>query len=500
MALAALAGTAASTSAYAAATRMRIAALFALAVVASVVGASIVPALELGSVVVVVYALALVAIVWRPSLGLYGIVALVAFFEPGGADAVMELGRWLYGGFSSTLGLREVIFSPLEILLALALAGWLAHGVMTRDLRFRGGLLGLPVLLFALALTVGFLRGALPGGNLNIALWESRFLVYVLICYVLACNLIRTRHDVNVLVTILVVATGLFAFEGAYRRVALIDTGSLGVAAEFAYAHDSTVFLAVVLLLVLAQPLLGAPGWQRALALAVAPVAAFTLLATERRAGMLALIAGLLVLVIVTVAWRPRRFWSVVVPLVMIGLLYLAAFWNSSGLIGQPARAIRSVFQPDARDFYSNLYRFLETINVRATIRATPLLGVGFGREYFFVVPLPDLSWWPFWHYEPHNTILWIWLKTGVFGFVAFWSLMGRALARAAHFAKTLGSGELRTFAALALCGLTAALAFSYVDLGLVSPRVTVLMGTLLGALAVLDRIDAAPAPRGRAT
>ena len=73
---------------------------------------------------------------------------------------------------------------------------------------------------------------------------------------------------------------------------------------------------------------------------------------------------------------------------------------------------------------------------MRATIQANPLLGVGFGREFLFVVPLPDLSWWPFWHYEPHHNILWVWLKTGMVGFIAFWVLMGGAVARAAHLVR----------------------------------------------------------------
>ena len=119
--------------------------------------------------------------------------------------------------------------------------------------------------------------------------------------------------------------------------------------------------------------------------------------------------------------------------------------------------------------------------------RPNPLLGVGFGREFLFVAPLPDLSWWPFWHYEPHHNILWVWLKTGALGFIAFWILIGTAIARAAFCVETLKRLERRaSFAILALAGIISTMVFCYVDLGLVSGRVTVFLGTLLGTLAVL--------------
>src|SRR5438445_4166620 len=117
-------------------------------------------------------------------------------------------------------------------------------------------------------------------------------------------------------------------------------------------------------------------------------------------------------------------------------------------------------------------------------------MGVGFGREFQFVVPLPDLSFWQFWHYEPHHNILWVWLKTGAIGFTVFWSLIGSALALGAHHARRLLIPELRSFAVLSIAAIITAMVFSYVDLGLISARVTVLLGVLLGALSVVHRLD----------
>jgi hypothetical protein len=253
------------------------------------------------------------------------------------------------------------------------------------------------------------------------------------------------------------------------------------------------IFLGTLVLVVLGQLVFGGPLWQRLLGLSLfVPFSIYTLLATERRSGYIALMIAFMALALVFLVVRRKAFFLIAVPLIVAGAVYLPLFWNASGLIGQPARAIRSLYEPDPRDASSNLYRELEKINVRATIQSDPLFGVGFGREFHFVVSMPDLSFWPFWHYMPHHNILWVWLKTGAIGFTIFWVLMGLSLAQSANAIKVLRAPELRVFAVLALTGIVSTLVFCYVDLGLTMGRVTVFLGTCIGTVAVLhDLTDA---------
>jgi hypothetical protein len=309
-------------------------------------------------------------------------------------------------------------------------------------------------------------------------------------CYLVAANTVRTRRQLLVLISIAMFAIGLFAVEGAYRRIWLIDPGLLGVVPEFAYSHDDVVFLGTLLLVVLAQWVFGAPAWQKFMGLfLLTPIAGFTLLATERRAGYIAIMIGFVAYALVFLLTHRKAFYLFVIPVFLAGAIYLPVFWNNTTMLGQPARAVRSLTSPDPRDASSNLYRDLELINVRATIHANGLLGVGFGNPFYFIVPLPDLSWWPFWHYEPHHNILWIWLKMGAIGFIIFFTLMGTAIARAAQAVRIFHQPERRVFALLTLSGIVMTLVFCYVDLGLVSGRITVFLGTTLGTLAILDQI-----------
>jgi hypothetical protein len=449
--------------------------------------------LQLGfvaTVPLIVWAL-LVAVIWRPLVGLCVAIGLVSLFEIGGVDSFMEPGVYIHYGLQHTLGLSGIIVSPLETLLLVSLLVWLVQGIAGSGLNFRGGQLGWLTLLFALSLVAGMVRGRVSGGDSYVAFWELRPLLYILACYVLATNLVRTRHHVRMVLAFLMVGASLFAVEGAYRRVALIDTGLISTNMEVWYGHDTVVFIAALVVLIIAQQIFGAAHWQRLLGLPILPLAVFTMLATERRAGQVSLIMAVLALFIALIVVRRKAFFTVAVPVLLAGAIYLPIFWNASGILAQPARAIRSVSDPDPRDAASNLSRELEKINIRATLRSYPILGVGFGQPFLQVVPIPDISFFPFWNFEPHHNLFWIWFKTGIVGYLLFWTLIGTALMRAAYLAKTLPDPDLKVAALLVIGGIVASLTFCYVDLGLTMGRLTVFLGTLFGLAAILDQVQA---------
>jgi hypothetical protein len=475
--------------------RQRMLLLALITCMATLAFAALVLVTQFVSVVVMLIVMTLIAVAWRPVVGLFIAFGLVLFFEVGGPDPLMEPGRFLHYGLQSTLGLSGVIVSPIEMLLILCLLFWLARGAIRRRLDFRGGALGWPMVLFSLSLGYGLIRGRFTGGDPYTGFWEIRALLYAAAGYVLATNLIRSREQVVHLTTVGLVASGLFAVEGAYRRLVLAESGELGDIREFWYSHETVVFLSALIVLVVAQLAVGGPRWHRVFGPLVLPFAIFTMLASERRAGQIAMMVALLAAMAVFLVAQRRAFFLIAVPILVAGAVYLPVFWNDTGLLGQPARAVRSITNPDPRDAASNLWRELEKINVRATINAFPLLGIGFGTPFLQIVHVPDISHFPFWAHQPHHNVLWIWLKTGAVGFILFWVVIGTGIARAAHLARVLHDPALRSFAIFAMGGVISALVFSYVDLGLSSGRVNVFLGVALGTLAVLHTLDREPTP-----
>jgi len=433
--------------------------------------------------------LAVAAMLARPRYGLYLLLAVVLLFEGGSEDPLMMPGNYLDRSLQETLRLSGAIFFPIEILVVLITIVWLAHGLMRKQLDFQAGSLGRPVLFFALALTFGMMRGLAAGAVFNYSFWESRFLFAMVLCYMLAANTIRTRAHVKTALSIVMICAALFAIEAVWRRFALANTGALGPAQELWYAHEDVVVWGVLILMVIAQQVFGAPCWQRIIGPFALTIAGLAMLVSERRAGIIAVIIAFFALAAVLFFVKRRAFIFLVIPLTVAGMVYLPLFWNNTGTLGQPARAVRSISDPDPRDAASNEWRGLEAINVRATIASDPLLGVGFGRPFLQIVTVPDISFFEFWNYESHHDILWVWMKTGAIGFIAFFTLIGSAIARAVWLIKTRREPEIRVFSIIALSAIFMSITFCYVDLGLTSPRIPIVLGLMMGMLAALDRL-----------
>ncbi|HLZ31294.1 MAG TPA: O-antigen ligase family protein [Chloroflexota bacterium] len=470
--------------------RRRIIILSALTVGLSLLLARLVLTIDILVVAGMAVLVAVTAICVRPRYGLYLLFGVVLFFDGMAQDPFMLPGRYINFSLQTTLGLNGAIIIPIEVLVLLASALWLAQATMRRQVDFRLGFFGRPILLFGGMLVFGLARGLLSGANPNYSFWESRFLFSMLLAYILTANVIRTRAHVRTLLNLVFVLVSLSAIEGLYRKFALINNGVLGPAQENWFSHEDVVIWGLLIILVFAQQVFGSgPGWRRFVGPFTALAAVGIMLLSERRAGLIAVGIAFAIFTISLITINRKAFLFIAVPALLVAAVYLPVFWNNTSTLGQGARAVRSISSPDPRDAASNAWRDLEAINVRATIASDPLLGIGFGRPFLQIVTVPDISFFEFWDYEAHHNILWVWMKTGALGFTAFFILAMTGIARSIWLAKTLRYPEFRTFALLATSAIVMSLVFCYVDLGLTGTRIPLLLGVALGTVGVLDRI-----------
>src|SRR5207302_257422 len=133
----------------------------------------------------------------------------------------------------------------------------------------------------------------------------------------------------------------------------------------------------------------------------------------SRRTAWAILMIGLLPLVAVAYVRMPNRRHVLRRFMLVMGVLacvYFPAYWNHEGTLAQPARAVRSVVAPDARDKESNEYRTVENDNLRINIQRGHSLGEGFGIKIDYVIPIVDLSSTNSGiDYITHNSVLWTW-------------------------------------------------------------------------------------------
>ena len=213
-------------------------------------------------------------------------------------------------------------------------------------------------------------------------------------------------------------------------------------------------------------------------------------LACNRRAATAAMVIVFPVILLALYQALPDRRRLIVVLGVVLSLafsVYYPAFKNSDSVIAQPARAIRSNFQPDARDASSNAARDAENANLMATIRANPIFGYGYGRPYYHVVAMADISKiYALEDFIPHNQILWVWERVGTIGFLIFWLMISAIIIYAAQTLRAPDADNVTKAVGLFVLLLVFLLIiFGLLDLQLSNSRDVLFVGLWTGALAV---------------
>jgi O-antigen ligase len=384
-----------------------------------------------------------------------------------------------------------LLFTPLEVLSAWTALAWAVNPSANRRLWPNRHVL-VPAIAVGVLVLVALERGLANEGNLTIGLWEVRGMLLVIPLLIATSGLIRERAHAVRLVAALAIGLLYLTLESALHYTFVVRTGKVSASLEQAFDHGSAVLVSLVVIGGLIWVLWGENKRQRIVALAIVGVAFVVLLTMRRRAAMITADAGILSVGIVLLLTNWRRFLIITPILAVVAGLYLTFYWNSPNSLGQPARAVKSAIGSDSlsnRDQASDDYRLREKLNVWWGIQASPITGTGFGRPYAKPLPLVDLSSiWPFWDYMPHNTILWLWLKAGVFAFMSMLFLFGTAVMQFVNIARRTTTPLLICIAAFGAASVAVMALFAYVDLGLVNARLMALFGVVLGVIPLLER------------
>ena len=479
--------------------QLRSLALFAL--VASLVVGVVSARLTLGGHTFTLLALEIIVlpiILWRwPSAGIVVLVLAATVVEqfpfpiPTAPGTMLTDEILFFTSLTDGVGVSGVLINPLELTMAVILLVWLVK--VARDRAWsapRSPVAFGFVLLFGCVLMAAIL-GHLHGGDVRESLREARPWVYLTGLYFLGSMLLTSRQAIWAVLWALVIGTGIKGIQGVYESIRLLD---LQPKPDYILSHEEAVFFSLFIFLTAMLWMFGFRGRLRAVATVLLPGVIYTDLANNRRTAWLMLMAGTLVILVLAWIRLPERRAMVRKVAIILGvasLVYLPLFWNNSGLLGEPANAIRSAFAPSTRDFLSNEYRRYEDANLKADIKRSTPFGTGFGLVI-------DYTTFPFYdltatvtslRYEPHNSILYVWLRMGSLGALAFWFLIGAAFVAACRLAR----GPDRQFALLGtfiICALVAYLIEGYYDLGLSWFRVAVCIGCLLGALEAAGRLQ----------
>jgi hypothetical protein len=428
----------------------------------------------------------------RASTVIMLVVASTAFmrFPDPGADAITSRIP-IFRSFTETFGVSGAVLLPIEVLFALALVLWIGDVVARRRLALRATHLGVAVWLFLGAAFYAEFLGLARGGVFNISLWELRPFVYLALSYLLAAQLLSSRPALQAVLWGIVVGTGSMAILGTERT---INTLGAFPRPDALLEHDEAFFFGLFLLVTATLWVHGQRGWLRRVATALLPFVIVADFGNNRRAAWLiipAMLAAMVAVAYVRMPLRRRTILIITASVCLVGAGYVLALHNSTGLVAEPAHGIWSQIRPDPRDYASNLYRQIENVNVGLDIKSAPL-GEGFGVPLQHPIPVFNATGLdPLINFIPHNTILYVWLRMGMLGALAFWFLVGAAIVAACRLAR-LKDPWYGLYGTVVLCAVIGWLADGWLDKGIVSFRIEILVGCLLGGLQAAKKLSVA--------
>lgn len=445
-------------------------------------------------------AIALVVVLWKQPL-LCPIVVLLAALTveqfpltstlPGSMSAAVTPSVYtdrlpLFHGLGGGLHI-----SPADMLLVALLTIWMFKRLTTDTASIPRSAVTLAMGATVLAVLVGIAVGQAHGGELRTAFTEARPYVYLAIAYLVASVFATRRQVIHLALWALVLGSG---FKAAQALNSFLAVRSQIPRPDFVVGHEEALFFALFILLTALLWIFQMPGRLRTTATALLPLVLVADLVNSRRAAWLILGGMMIALTIITLVAVParRRFMARMLAVVAIlSAVYFPTYWDNTGALAGPARAVKSAVAPNTRDESSDLYRVQENQNLLLNIQQGGVLGKGFGLPIDYALPITDISSIdPLILYIPHNGVSYIFMRMGLFGAIAFWSLIGAGIIAGCRLVRSQNR-EVALFGALLSCALVGYALEGYNDQGFFMYRIAFVMGTLLGLGEAMRRLEA---------
>lgn len=392
-----------------------------------------------------------------------------------------------------------LIVSPLEVYIALTYLAWLGRMALRRKWEFYTGELFWTAVLFTAFVIFGLVYGLGTGGVVNIALWEARPILYIIAMLVLVSNLFTKREHFSHLMWFIAFALfveGLFGLRFYIVEIEMDLTRMQSITEHSAAMHMNTLFVLIGAVWLYK----GSSSTKRLLLPLMAPPILLTYIATQRRASFLTLGVAIALMFIVLLKENRRVFWLIVPPAALFGVMYIAAFWNASGPLAMPVKAVKSVVaedEADAADQASNAYRLIENLNSDYTIHQEPFTGVGFGKKFYLAYPMPDISFFEWWEYITHNSIIWFWMKTGTGGFMTMVFFVALTIITGMRAVWRLPGGDMSAIGLTAVLYIIMHYIYAYVDMSWDNQSM-IYVGTMMGIINRIEYVVNQPVPLPR--
>lgn len=382
------------------------------------------------------------------------------------------------------------VMNPLEVQIAMILLAWFLTISARRDRKIQGAPFWGFAVLLSVTLLASELYGLHEGGVFLTSLWELRALCYFLVLYFLVPQVIQTKKQIGVVVWIAIFMIAIKALQGDIR---LIRMGLKFDGYTVLTNHEDPMFMADLFILLMGFSFFGAKEKQRKVIFWLMPVLLLGFYAGQRRAAYAGYFVALGIFVIMLSPKDKMRFFRAVLPILFVAAAYTGVFWNYHGRIAEPIQLVKSGFSKSAKGagerFDSNLYREFERYDLAATVKAHPVIGIGFGNPFMTPVFLISLHI-PFQLWIPHDQIFWLMVNMGAIGFFIFFLFFDSLVFEASRLGRVTKDPFLKAVVFMIGAMIVNQMVISYFDMQLTFYRDMVFLGTFCGLLPTIKMLN----------
>lgn len=408
------------------------------------------------------------------------------------------LGSFYFSSISDSTGIPGISVSPFEMFsLALSAVGlyklFSAKFNIKSDRQRDKNLINHSKHLFFALLTSlsiifisGMVSGFQHGNDFALMLTQVRSLVMLPVWLIIGMAFITSSRQAWVFLAVIAVATFLKSLQGLWSYVYLLG-GHKGMQ-EYIVEHITSSFIITAGLVINGLLWLSSTWriWKVLVFLGTNGLLGFIFLANDRRAALIGFVLGIGIVALATPHKFYRRYIVGIATLGLTLVFFLGLTWNSSGVLGFPARTIKSLLDPSES---SAGYREVENANLLLAIANEPLTGLGFGKRFPVVFPLPDISAiYSEYDLIPHNTLLFVWAFAGPLGMAGLGAFFALGLGLSLRIFRDSHSSSWRILGMIGAFVLAKALAYIYADIGLREVRLLAEVGAFTGFLTTWNQ------------
>ena len=407
----------------------------------------------------------------------------------------VELEGGTFSGLWSTwfTPISTFFFTPIAHVIpwdALVFIAWLITR-STRSDRVPAVARSLKITVLALVLT--WLAGIARGGSSYQVIFQLRPLVVALFFAAVVGKVYRTRADIRSLGRTIAFACIYRAFTAVLFWYLVAQ--HMKQPPQAMTEHTDTVLFVVGMFLFLVNAFERKTAASIVFALLAALPISGAIIVNNRRLAWLAVGVAFVLMYLLLPKGRTRtRTNRVLLVLSPFIITYVAVGWGHPTGIFTPVGSISTMF--GEHQDTSSLMRDIENYNLMKTLKASPLLGFGWGREYIEELRAIDISSiFPQYRYLPHNSLLGAVAFTGMFGFAGVWQLVLVSV----YLHTIVYRGTKETVPRIAsMCSIIAALVIElqmWGDVGFNHPMVTTMLAITVGLSARLPMLTGVWSP-----